>query len=140
MPGTPHRVLRTVLNLLALLTGVGGLLLIVIGKPLLVREFLAPPAAEFSTLALVLVKEVGGFLVLLSALCFLAAKDPVRNAAIVDGLIVGFSVLAITPLLSLYTTDVRSLYPAYLIWGRALGRLALAAWLFYLRPRATPSA
>jgi hypothetical protein len=136
MPSAPHRVLRTVLNLLALLTGAGGLLLILIGKPLLIRMFLAPPEAEFSTMLLVMVKETGGFLVLVSALCYLAARDPVRNVAIIDGLIVGFSVLAITPLLSLYTTDVRSLYPAYLIWGRALGRLALAAWLYYLRPRA----
>src|SRR5580704_5635467 len=35
----------------------------------------------------------------------------------------------------LYTLDVRSLYPAYLIWVRALVRLALASVLYYLRPR-----
>ena len=50
-------------------------------------------------------------------------------------LIVGLCILALTPLVSLYTVDVRSLYPAYLIWVRALVRLALVSVLYYLRPR-----
>ncbi|HET8922959.1 MAG TPA: hypothetical protein VFN26_08185, partial [Candidatus Acidoferrum sp.] len=64
-------------------------------------------------------------------------RDPVRNVAIVSGLIVGLCILAITPLLSLYTLDIRRLYPGYLIWGRSLIRLALAAVLYFLRPRET---
>ena len=55
--------------------------------------------------------------------------------AIIDAVTVGLCVLVITPLLSLYTLDVRPLYPGYLIWGRSLVRLALAGLLFYLRPR-----
>jgi len=47
----------------------------------------------------------------------------------------GLCILAITPLLSLYTLDIRRLYPGYLIWGRSLIRFALAAVLYYLRPR-----
>jgi hypothetical protein len=66
---------------------------------------------------------------------FFAYRDPARNVAIVNAFIVGLCVLAITPLLSLYTLDARRLYPGYLIWGRSLVRLALAALLFYLRPR-----
>jgi hypothetical protein len=46
-------------------------------------------------------------------------------------------VLALTPLISLETLDIRRLYPGYLIWGRSIVRLALAALLFYLRPRET---
>jgi hypothetical protein len=68
---------------------------------------------------------------------FLASRDPVRNVAIVDAFIVGLCVLAITPLLSLSMLDIRRLYPSYVIWGRSLIRFALAALLFYLRPRET---
>ncbi len=52
---------------------------------------------------------------MVSVLLFFASRDPVRSVAIVSGLIVGLCVLAITPLLSLYTLDIRRLYPGYLI-------------------------
>jgi len=74
-------------------------------------------------------------LILCSADAFFAYRDPARNVAIVNAFIVGLCVLAITPLLSLYTLDMRQLFPSYLIWVRSLVRLALAALLFYLRPQ-----
>jgi len=49
--------------------------------------------------------------------------------AIVDGLIAGLCILAMTPVVSLWMTDIRNLYPAYLIWGRSVVRLAIAALL-----------
>jgi hypothetical protein len=73
----------------------------------------------------------------LSVMLFLAARDPERNVAIIDGMTLGLCILAITPLISLYTLDVRSLYPVYLIWVRSLVRLLLAGGLYYLRPRET---
>jgi uncharacterized RDD family membrane protein YckC len=57
--------------------------------------------------------------------------------AIVNVLIVGLCILVITLLLSLYTLDIGRLYPGYLIWGRSLIRLALAAVLYFPRPRQT---
>jgi len=101
------------------------------------RLLLRPPETEVSTLLLFLMRELGGLALMLSVLFFFASRDPVRNVAIVNGLIVGLCILAITPLLSLYTLDVRRLYPGYLIWGRSLIRLALAAVLYFLRPRET---
>ncbi len=74
---------------------------------------------------------------MLSVLFFFASRDPVRNVAVVNALIVVLCILAITPLLSLYTLDIRRLYPSYLIWGRSLIRLGLAAVLYFLRPRGT---
>jgi hypothetical protein len=74
---------------------------------------------------------MGGMVLMLSVLLWLASRNPVRNAAIVDALIVGLCILAVTPLLSLWMTDIRSLYPAYLLWGRSVVRLAisrLALW------------
>ena len=140
MPATSHRALRFILRLFSGFLAIAGLVLIFGNKALFLRLFLSPPESELSTLLLVMVKEVGGLMLMMSALCFFAARDPERNVAIIDGLIVGFCMLAVTPLLSLYTLDVRSLYPAYLIWGRAIGRLAFAGLLYYLRPREVPPA
>jgi len=106
-------------------------------RALIVRVFLHPPEAEVSTLLLFLLKEMGGIVLMLSAMLFLASRDPQRNVAVVDGLIVGLVILAVTPLLSLYTVDIRRIYPGHLVWGRSVVRLAFAAFFFYLRPRET---
>jgi hypothetical protein len=68
---------------------------------------------------------------------FLASRDPERNVAIIDAFCVGLCILAVTPLVSFYTSDLGRLYPGYLIWGRSIVRLALAGVLYYLRPRRT---
>jgi hypothetical protein len=109
--------------------------MIVSNKPLIMRMFMHPPESEISTLLLAALKEMGGMVLMVSVMLFFASRDPERNVAIIDALIVGLCILALTPLVSLYTLDLRSLYPAYLIWVRALVRLALASVLYYLRPR-----
>ena len=119
----------------SLFTAAAGLLFVFSGKPLLMRILLRPPETEVSTLLLFMMRELGGLALMLSVLLFFASRDPVRNVAIVNGLIVGLCILAITPLLSLYVLDIRRLYPGYLVWGRSLIRLALAAVLYFLRPR-----
>jgi hypothetical protein len=123
------------LGIFSLLTAAAGLVIIFSDRSMIMRLFLHPPESEVSTLLLMAVKEMGGLIVMFSVMLFFAYRDPARNVAIVNALIVGLCVLAITPLLSLYTLDARRLYPGYLIWGRSLVRLALAALLFYLRPR-----
>ncbi len=135
MPSPPYRALRIILGIFSLLAAAGGLLFIFSGKPLIMGLFLGPPESEVSTLLLFMMKEMGGFSLMLSLMLFFASRDPVRNVAIVNAVIIGLSLLALTPLLSLYTLDIRRLYPGYLIWGRSLVRLVLAAVLFYLRPR-----
>lgn len=101
-------------------TAVAGLLIVFSGRSLVMRLLLRPPETEVSTLLLFLMRELSGLALMLSVLFFFASRDPVRNVAIVNGLIVGLCILAITPLLSLYTLDVRRLYPGYLIWSRSL--------------------
>lgn len=144
MSKPPYRALRVILGLFALVAAGSSLLMIFGPKPVLIRLFLSPPEAEVSTLLLAMMKELGGVVFTFSLMLFFASRDPARNAAIVDALIAGLCVLAITPLLSLYMLDIRGLYPGrvvpYLIWVRALVRAALAAWLFYLRPRGNASA
>ena len=137
MSNPPYRALRIILGIASVLTAAAGLLLVFSGKPLAMRLLLHPPETEVSTLLLFMMRELGGLALMLSVLFFFASHDPVRNLAIVNGLIVGLCILAITPLLSLYTLDIRRLYPGYLIWGRSLIRLAMAAVLYFLRPRET---
>ena len=135
MSNPPYRALRIILGIFSLFTAAAGLLFVFSGKPLLMRILLHPPETEVSTLLLFMMRELGGLALMLSVWFFFASRDPVRNVAIVNGLIVGLCILAITPLLSLYILDIRRLYPSYLIWGRSLIRLALAAVLYFLRPR-----
>ena len=135
MSNPPYRALRIILGIVSVFTAVVGLLIVFSGRSLVMRLLLRPPETEVSTLLLFLMREMGGLALMLSVLFFFASRDPVRNVAIVNGLIVGLCILAITPLLSLYTLDIRRLYPGYLIWGRSLIRLAMAAVLYFLRPR-----
>jgi hypothetical protein len=135
MPDPPYRALRISLRVFSLLAVAGGLLMIFAEKPLIVRIFLRPPEGEVSTLLLSLLKETGGMTLMLGVLLWLAARNPLRNVAIVDALIAGLCILAVTPLLSLWMTDIRSIYPAYFLWGRSAVRLAIAALLYWLRPR-----
>ncbi len=71
----------------------------------------------------------------MGACLWLASRNPVRNLAVVDALIFGLCILAVTPLLSLWMTNIGSIYPVYLLWGRSAVRLATAALLYWLRPR-----
>ena len=135
MSTPPYRGLRILLGVISAVCALGGLLLVFSSKAVILRLFISPPEAELSTLLLAAIKEMGGLLLMLSLLLFSALRDPARNVAIINGLVFGLCVLAVTPLLSLYTLDIERLYPAYLIWARSLVRLALAVWPYYLRPR-----
>jgi hypothetical protein len=139
MSRPPYRGLSIGLRVVSVLIAVGGLFMIFSSPPLILRVFMHPPEAEVSTLLLALLKEMGGMMLMLSVMLYLAARDPARNVAILDALIVGLLILAITPLLSLKMTDIGKLYPAYLIWGRSLVRLVLAMVLLYVRPRGIPT-
>jgi hypothetical protein len=132
-----YRALRVVLGFLSLLLAIGGIVMIFSSKPLVMRVFMHPPEFEISTLLLAALKELGGLALMLSVMLFLASRDPERNVAIIDAVSVGLCILAVTPLVSLYTSDLGRLYPAYLVWGRSFVRLALAGVLYYLRPRRT---
>jgi hypothetical protein len=100
-------------------------------KPLIVRIFLRPPEGELSTLLLSLPREMNGMVFMLAALPWLASRNCVRNVAVVDALTVGLCILALTPLLSLWMTEFGSIYPL----GRSVVRLAVAALLYWMRPR-----
>ena len=135
MSRPPYRALQIVLSVFSVLLAVGGLFMVFASRPLIMRVFLRPPESEISTLLLFVLKEMGGFVLMLTLMLFFASRDPIRNVAIVDALIVGLVILAATPLLSLYTLDIDKIYPRYLVWGRSLVRLAIAALFYLLKPR-----
>jgi len=134
-----YRALQVALRIFSVLLAIGALLMIFSSRGFVVLLFLHPPEAEVSTLLLFLLKEMGGIVLMVSAMLFLSSRHPERNLAVVDGLIVGLVVLAVTPLFSLYTVDIQRIYPGHLIWGRAAIRLVFAAFFFYLRPLDVPS-
>jgi len=135
MVAQPYRALRIVLRVFSALVGLGSVLMIFSGKPLMMRVLMRPPESEVSTLLLFIIKEMGGLFLMLCVLLFLASRDPVRNVAIIDGVIVGLCVLTVTPILSLATLDIRRFSPGYFVWGRSVVRFGIAVLLFYLRPR-----
>jgi hypothetical protein len=135
MSDPQYRALRVVLGFLSLLMAIGGVLLIFGSKALILRLFLHPPEAEISTLLLATLKEMGGLALMLGIMLFLASRDPVRNVAIIDAFSVGLCILAVTPLLSYRMLEIHKIYPGHLVWGRSLIRLALAALLYFLRPK-----
>ena len=135
MSQPPYRALQVALRIFSVLLAIGGLLMIFSSRGLIMRVFLHPPESEVSTLLLFLLKEMGGLLLMLSAMLFRASRDPERNIAVVDGLIVGLVILTVTPLVSLRTLDIQRIYPSHLVWSRSVIRLVLAAFFFYLRPR-----
>jgi hypothetical protein len=139
MSRPPYRALQVALRIFSVLLAIGALFIIFSSRAIVVRVFLHPPEAQVSTLLLFVLKEMGGIVLMVSAMLFLASRDPERNVAIVDGLIVGLVILAVTPLLSFYTVDIQRIYPGRLIWGRSAIRLVFAAVFFYLRPREVPS-
>ena len=84
-----YRALQLALRIFSVLFAIGGLFMIFGSRELVLRVLLHPPEAEVSTLLLFLLKEMGGMVLMVSAILFRAARDPERNIAVVDGLIVG---------------------------------------------------
>lgn len=134
-----YRALRILLGIVCVLAALLGVVMIFGNRTLISWMFMHPPTSEISVLLLAVVKEMGGGLLMISLVLFFVVRDPVRHVAIIDAIIFGACVLAVTPLLSLYTLDLGRLYPAYLIWGRSILRLVFAALLLWLRPPEVPS-
>jgi hypothetical protein len=65
-----YRALRIVLGSLAFLLAIGGVLMILSNKPLIMRLFMHPPEPEISTLLLAALKEMGGIVLMLSVMLF----------------------------------------------------------------------
>ena len=135
MTNPPYFVLRVVLFILSLVIAAVGVLMIFGGKTLVMWALMHPPEREVSNLFLMMMKQMGGIFLMLSLMLYWTFRDPVKNIAIFDAFLFGLTILALTPLLSVYTLTLWPPYTVSGLWLKALLRLGFAALLFYLRPR-----
>ena len=74
-----YRALQIALRILSVLLAIGALLMIFSSREFVILLFLHPPEAEVSTLLLFFLKEMGGLVLMVSAMLFRASRDPERN-------------------------------------------------------------
>jgi hypothetical protein len=129
--------LRTLLTILALLGTAGGLFLL-FGSSKLLSWFLPALGPEASTLFVIISKFIGALAFFVAYLAFVTARDPVRYAAVVDGLAGIMFLLALIDVYSITMLQFGNYYPAWAIWTRVLVRVAIGITLILLRPRGAP--
>src|SRR5438128_10518557 len=84
MSRPPYRGLSIGLRVVSVLIGVGGLIMVFSSQSVILWVFMHPPESEVSTLLLALLKEMGGLMLMLSVMLFLASRDPARHVAILS--------------------------------------------------------
>lgn len=129
-----HPRLRALLFALAAVAGLGALVLIFApGWPLsFAPGSAAPPSTAFE---FAILRAFGIAVLVLAYLLFVAARDPVRYAAIVDGFIL---LLVASAILNVYLAVGQQLvayYPSVYLIVRAIIQVILAIGLYMLRPR-----
>lgn len=132
-----HLTLKAILVVCSIATILGGVFAILLW-PSALGELMSAFARreiviESATSALVL-KLFGALLLTWGVLLYSASFDPVRNAAIVRGSIVGFLAIAVAQLLAVATTDLTRDFSLPLLLVRPALCLAIAALLFRCRP------
>jgi hypothetical protein len=89
MSKPPYRGLSVGLRIVSVLIAFVGGFMIASGKPLILWMLMHPPVSDVSPLLLAMIKELGGVMLMVSAMLFFAARHPARNVAIIDAFIVG---------------------------------------------------
>jgi hypothetical protein len=130
----PFQTLRVMLFAISALAGIAGLLLIF--APGWLLSFAPgsepPPNTPFEHLAM---NAIGIFVLVLSYLLCVAARDPIRHVAIVNAMIFFLIAVAILNIYGLIALGLGAYYPAGYLIARAAIQLILAAVLFALRPK-----
>ena len=117
--------LRIVLFIFFIVIAASGVLMILGGKTLVMWAFMHPPEREVSNLFMMMLKQMGGILLMLSLMLYFAFRDPVKNIAIFER----FSFR--TDYLSLDSTPVslHSDVVAAVHCFRSLAKSFFAAWI-----------
>jgi nitrate reductase gamma subunit len=117
-----YRGLSIALRILSILLAVGGLLMIFSSRLPRLRVLMYPPESEVSTLLLFLVKELGGLMLMLCVMLWLAARDHARNVWLSSMVLLWGS--ASSPLLPCSQSRcwVSANSIPYMSWGRSLER------------------
>jgi hypothetical protein len=135
---TPHRALSILLYVLSALEALIGLVLIFMTGWLLgySPEGLPPPNEDFVVL---LLKGIGIVAVALGYLFYVAARDPVRNVAVIDTLIFLCVAAAILEFYGAASLNIGAYYPGPYLLLRAIFQLIVAGLLLWWRPRKVSS-
>lgn len=129
-----HAVLRAILGVLSALVGLGGLVLI-FATSWLLGLVLHNPSAQEAAWIVVVFKALGAVVLFVAYALYNASRDPVRYAAVVDGMIALLVVLSILDIYAVAVLGFGTYYPAWAVYARAGLRLLLAVVLLTLRPR-----
>jgi len=131
-----HATLKVLLAVLCVLIAIGGVVCLFATRLVLLMLNMGD-TFEAVVVLLYVFKAIGVLALFIAYLLYQAARDPVRNVAIVDGtagLILGGGIVDIFALVFLH---VGVFYPTWLILTRILTRIAIATALIVLRPRGT---
>jgi hypothetical protein len=129
-----YTTLSALLAVLCVLLAIAGILLI-FWTGSLAFMVLKIAGAETNPWTLALFKAFGLIAFFIAYLLYAAARDPVRNVAVIDAL-VGIMVLgAVLDIYALVALGFGALFPPWVIWTRATVRVALAVALLVLRPK-----
>ena len=139
MAGTgSYQTLRTLLFTLSAIAGIGAIVVIFApGWPLSFAPGSVPPpstAFEFAIL-----RAFGIAVLVLADLLSVAAREPVRYAAIIDGFIFLLVAVAILNLYLALGQQLVAYYPSVYLFVRAAIQVILAIALFMLRPKSITS-
>jgi hypothetical protein len=131
---TDHRALRAILPALAVIATLAGVGALFATKALLVMA--GTPAALVATPGvLVLFKSYGAVAIPVGYLLYVASRDPVRYAAIIDAVVIGLVLIVLIEIAAVFTLGLTELWAPWVIWGSIIVRTTLAVLLFALRPR-----
>ncbi|MBV9148573.1 MAG: hypothetical protein JO024_01805 [Candidatus Eremiobacteraeota bacterium] len=134
-PMPQYRVLRGLLLVLAILAGIGGL--VVLFDARIIFLAVPTPAEPFAhSFIVLLIQGFGAVIIGMAILLYAAARDPVRYISVIDAFIVILVLLSGIDVYAAETLHLGGMYPGHLILGRVAFRLILAIVLLSLRPRA----
>jgi hypothetical protein len=126
--------LRGLLLVLAILVGIGGLVILFDGQ-LVFLVLPTPTETSAHTIITLLIQDFGALAVGLAVLLYAASRDPVRYVSVIDAFIVILVLLAGVDVYAQAELHFGAMYPGYLIWARVAARLILAIILITLRPK-----
>jgi hypothetical protein len=137
-PGSDQK-LRAMLFVLSAVAGIAALVLVVAPSwPLsFAPGSAAPPNTAFEV---AIVRAFGITILVLAYLLYVAARDPVRYAAVIDGFIFFLVAIAILNVYLAVSQQLVAYYPSVYLIVRAAIQLILAIALYLLKPKRIPRA
>ena len=128
--------LRVLLWILAVDAFAKGCALLFGGRAIIRRVFPLLPESQVTPFALMTWYETGALDLGLGVMLSVAARDPLRQTAVVYGIATALYLAAIVEPVEFYALGIDRFVSVALVWMHALVRVAVASLLLLLRSRA----